>query len=239
MKLIDYQVALNRFGLQRLSEAGVIDLAIDAKGDLAMTRDFDLQAGDTKHSALFRLIERWRASQPTIDALFCSLSQAEGQKLNLIATRQQISLSKNARDFHAVSEGVKGSDHAAGAVGGALAVLLDNLLMRLKLDLGAQESEWKTAGPSYAGQSLGQTMNAAAANFRHYDEWASSSKPTTQQLKSLKVLCPILGLPEPDPNGLGKIRKNVCGDVFQKITGGSVDKLHEDIFFFAKALAKF
>ena len=26
MKLIDYHVALNRFGFQRLSEAGVIDL---------------------------------------------------------------------------------------------------------------------------------------------------------------------------------------------------------------------
>ena len=165
MKLIDYHVALNRFGLQRLSEAGVIDLVIDAKGDLAMTRDGDLQVGDTKHSALFRLIERWRASQPAIDALFGTLDQVEEQKLNLIATRQPISLSKNARDFHAVSEGIKGSDHAAGAVGGALAVLLDNLLMRFKLDLGAQESDWKTTGPSYAGQSLGQVKTRRQPTF--------------------------------------------------------------------------
>lgn len=237
MKLIDYHEALNRFGLQRLREPGVIDLVIDATGDLATTRDGDLQVGDTKHNALFRLIERWRASQPTIDALFGSLGQAEEQKLNLIATREQPS--KNPRAFQAVREGILGSEHAAGAVGGALAVLLDNLLMRFKLDLKAQESDWKTAGPSYAGQSLGQTMNAAAANFRHYDEWATSPKPNSKQLKSLKVLCPILGLPEPDPNGLGKIRTNVCGDVFQTITGGSVERLHEDIFSFAKALAKF
>jgi hypothetical protein len=78
MILPDYNQTLERFGLDVLKVT--CDLVLDDNGNIAKTRDGDLQFGAPKHNALFRLVERWRVSQPTIDSLFGSLKQAKQQR---------------------------------------------------------------------------------------------------------------------------------------------------------------
>ena len=87
--------------------------------------------------------------------------------------------------------------------------------------------------------SIGEIYQAAAANFRHYDEWASTKNLTKQQLESMSVLCGLLGCPVSSAKGYRSIRTNVCDQVLLKVSKESVDNLHEITFDYAKKLANY
>lgn len=74
--------------------------------------------------------------------------------------------------------------------------------MRFKLDLNASDADWEATPPLNGGFSLGQVFTAAAANFRHYDEWAAAKEVLTkQQVINMTALCGVLGLPLTNQHG--------------------------------------
>jgi hypothetical protein len=93
--------------------------------------------------------------------------------------------------------------------------------------------------PLVSSFSVGEIFAAAAANFRHYDEWAASKVPNSKQKLSIKVLCGLLNEPIQTKYGFPTIRENVCGKILMVISRGSIDTLHEITFDYAKSLAKY
>lgn len=241
MALTAYHQTLERFGLEKMKHG--LDLQVTKGGDIAVTRDGDLQFGNTQQNALFRLVERWRGSESTISELFGPMLRA-AQKLDELsgarARDQGPSLSREPQAYHEVTDAIVEAQLVSSTLAGSIAVIVHSLLVRFKLDLNASKADWHASPPQTAGFSLGEVFTAAAANFRHYDEWAAAKKALTdQQLESMTVLCGVLGLPVLNQHGHPSIRDNVCGAVTMKVTGGSADALHDMIFAYAKALARF
>jgi hypothetical protein len=237
MSVLGYYVTLDRFGLEELRRGG--DLQVK-DGDLAVTADGDLQFGDTKFNGLFRFVERWRINQPTLDELFESMLVTSQRLQDVLQARKQgigPSLSRDAAAFHEETESIGDYESGSSVFAGAILVVLNNLLQRLKKDLGAPEHRWKSAEPKIGGYSIGAVFSAAAANFRHYDEWARTRSINPTQSVSIEVLCAILARPVVT-NGFAAIRTNVCREVLMTVSGGSVDRLHEVTFDYAKALSK-
>ena len=124
---------------------------------------------------------------------------------------------------------------------GSIFVVLNNLLQRFKQDLNVSDNEWKSASPTIKGFSIGEIFAAAAANFRHYDEWArvKIKSPSEQQMSSMKVLCGLLDCSVLTDRGFPTIRTNECGSILMMVSNGSVDYLHQITFDYAKALSKY
>lgn len=235
----DYDQTLARFGLESLKSE--LDLQVTKGGDIAITRDGDLQLGNSRTNGMFRFIERWRQSESAITELFEPMTRAAETLESLSSARKNgsgPSLSRNPKEYHEATDSIFEAQLVSATLAGAIAVIQHNLLFRLKLDLNASEDEWRKASPAFGGYSLGEIFSAAAANFRHYDEWASTKSPTAQQLASMKVLCSLLHVPVLTAHGHPSIRTNVCGRVLMLLSGGSIDTLHQLTVEYAKSLAK-
>lgn len=238
MPVPDYLETLDRFGLGWMKKGG--DLQIKG-GDIAVTPDGDLQFGDARYNALFRLVERWRHNQPTLDVLFASMVDASDSLDDLQEARNSGNgalLYQNPAAYHQETGEIIGYESASSVYAGSIVVVVNNMLQRFRKDLNASEDAWKAAGPLFSGYSAGSVINAAAANFRHHDEWARSRSPAGQQLASMEVLCAVTGQPVLDRHGHPSIRTNVCREVLLRASDGSADCLHQVTFEFAKALAK-
>ncbi|PLK49557.1 hypothetical protein [Uliginosibacterium sp. TH139] len=70
----DYDQTLTRFGLESLKSG--LELQVTKGGDIAITRDGDLQLGNSRTNGMFRFIERWRQSEAAIDELFGPMKRA-------------------------------------------------------------------------------------------------------------------------------------------------------------------
>lgn len=235
----DYDQTLARFGLESLKSG--LDLQVTKGGDIAVTRDGDLQLGNSRTSGMFRFIERWRQSESAIAELFGPMTRASEKLESLSSARERgtgPSLSINPKEYHETTDSIVEAQLVSSTLAGAIAVIQHNLLVRLKLDLNASEDEWRKASPAFGGYSLGEIFSAAAANFRHYDEWASMKSPTAQQLASMNVLCSLLNAPVLTAHGHPSIRTNVCGRVIMLLSRGSIDTLHQLTVEYAKSLAK-
>lgn len=240
MPIREFNETLSSFGLDQLMRGP--DLQLTQSGDLAITRDGDLQLGDTQTNAMFRLVERWRYGESTIGELFPPMMRAGSQLKELSGARDRGEapvLHLNPKAYHAATEAIVEADLLSSTLAGAIFVILNNLLTRLKLDLNTSNDEWRLATPIVQGQSLGQVVSAAAANFRHFDEWAATKTPNRNQLESMNVLCAVLDCPVLSPQGFPTIRSNVCWTVLEHLVQGSIDTLHKSTFDFAKSLAKF
>lgn len=93
-----------------------------------------------------------------------------------------------------------------------------------------------SADPKIEGYSVGVVFAAAAANFRHHDEWARAMKIDDRQRTSMEPLCAILGK-DLWTQGRPTLRTNVCREVLLKVSKGSTDRLYRLMFEYAKALA--
>ena len=196
MSLPDYYETLGRFGLDELKTR--VDLQLTASGDIAVTRDGDLQMGNTRVNALFRLVERWRQSDSTINELFRPMLRAARQLDELQMARandEGPSLRLNPKAYHEVTGSILECQSVSATLAGAVFVVLNNLLQRFRLDLGASDDDWSAAGTMINTYSVGEIIASAAANFRHCDEWASSKTPTRTQRRSMDVLCGLLKVP--------------------------------------------
>lgn len=96
----DYLETLDRFGLGWMRKGG--DLQIKG-GGIAVTPDGDLQFGDTRYNALFRLVQRWRHNQPTLDVLYASMLGASHSLDDMQEVRDSgngTRLSENPAAYH-------------------------------------------------------------------------------------------------------------------------------------------
>jgi hypothetical protein len=236
MPVIDYFETLDRFGLLELKSGG--DLQIK-DGDIAITRDGDLKLGDDRFNALFRLVQRWRLNESAIGDLFANtefyaqrLTQVMGER----SSGRGPSLGRDPEEFHEMTDVIGESESGASVFAGSILVVMNNLLQRFKLDLNVSREKWCSSAPLFSGHSLGEIVAAAAANFRHHDEWASSPQPNSQQMASMNILAPILGVPPVNERGFRTIRSNVCREILEVLSAGSVEQLHSHLFEFAKNL---
>ena len=236
MPVIDYSETLDRFGLLELKSGG--DLQIK-DGDIAVTRDGDLKLGDDRFNALFRLVQRWRLNESAIGDLFANtevyaqrLTHVMGERSNEVGP----SLGSDPEAFHRLTDAIGENESGASVFAGAILVVMNNLLQRFKLDLNVSREKWCSSAPHFSGYSLGEVVAAAAANFRHHDEWASTPQPTNQQMASMNILAAILGLPPINEHGFRTIRSNVCRDILEALSAGSVEQLHSHLFKFAQNL---
>ena len=240
MPLTTYEQALRRFGLG--SVANGLDLQLTKSGDIAVTRDGDLQLGNTQQNALFRMVERWRQSESAINELFGPTVRAVKQFDELTGAREKNngpSLLQDPRVYHEVTDAILEAQLISSTLAGSISIVVNNLLQRLKCDLNSSNEDWHAATPTIATFSVGEIFSAAAANFRHYDEWAVSKKTlNSQQEGSMLVICSVLGTPLKNAHGFANIRTNVCQHIVMKVTDGLVENLHAKIFEFAKSLAK-
>lgn len=236
----EFDEILLRFGLTKLKTG--LDLQLNKFGDIAVTRDGDLQLGNATANGMFRFIERWRQRESTIRELFVPMVKAAQTFEELSTARQRgepPTLSKDAAAYHEVTDAIIEAQLVFSTLAGSIAVILNSLLYRLKLDVNASDAQWRQAGKLFATFSIGEVFSAAAANFRHYDEWAASKSLTAQQLSSMKVLSGLLNIPIQTVHGVASIRNNVCGEILMLVSQGSIDTLNEVTVGFAKALAKY
>ncbi|MCP3048827.1 hypothetical protein K6X13_17270 [Xanthomonas euvesicatoria pv. allii] len=240
MPLLSFDQTLSRFGLEKLKSG--LDLQLTASGDLASTEDGDVQMGDSRSNGLFRFVERWRQTEPAIAHLFGPMAEAtiriEGLRMDR-ESGQSASLVEDPAAYHEINDRTIEAALTASTLAGSIAVLLHNLFDRLQRDLGASDSDVSSADPKFCGFSFALIFKAAAANFRHYDEWARAKSPDGQQRRSMEVLCALLGKQITDAYGLPAIRSNVCDSVLKIVSGGSIDALHQRTFDYAKSLAKY
>lgn len=193
------------------------DLQINDNGNIAGTPDGDLKFGNDRVNALHRLVQRWCFNAPTLAVLFKLVVHANNAKQNLDAELDGIfSIAFTnpplAERFHDIKSEI-GAHPSAGARGaGAIMVVLSNLLLRYRDDLRLAADKWEKGSPLIEGRSLGSIVTAAAANFRHRDEWARSHPPTNQQLASIKDLADVLKQPIPLDGSRHSFRRNVCPD---------------------------
>jgi hypothetical protein len=230
-----YFETLTRFGLQELKQGGVQA----HNGNWAVTPDGDFQFGNTRVNALFRLVERWRVNQPTLEQLYWDLlSRAERLKEVMKARAQGLGPSwcREPVQYHEETEALGDYESGASVYAGAILVVLNNLLQRCRQDLHASEAQWVSAAPKIEGYSVGVVFEAAAANFHHHDEWARAVKIDDRQRASMEPLCAVLGR-DLWTQGRPTLRANVCREVLLKISDGSTDRLYRLMFEFAKALA--
>ena len=235
MPIPGYFETLTRFGLQELKEG---DLQVH-DGNWAVTPDGDCQFGTTRVNALFRLVERWRVNQPTLEQLYGDLySRAQRLKEVLKAGAQGRgpSLSREPVQYHEESEALGDYESGASVYAGAILVVLNNLLQRCRQDLRASETQWVAANPKIEGHSVGVVFAAAAANFRHHDEWARATKIDERERASMEPLCAVLGK-DLWTQGRPTLRTNVCREVLLKVSEGSTDHLYRLMFDYAKTLA--
>lgn len=174
MPIPEYLQTLDRFDLGWMRKGG--DLQIK-NGDIALTLDGDFQLGDSRFNSLFRLVERWRHNQQTLDILYASMLGASDSLDNMREARESGNsalLSQNPAAYHQENAEIIGYESASSVYAGSIVIVINNMLQRFRKDLGASEGDWKSGGPMFSTYSAGSIMAAAANNFRHHDVWARS-----------------------------------------------------------------
>jgi hypothetical protein len=190
--------------------------------------------GSQRVNALFRLVERWRVSQFTIDELFNAWRGATDEHKAMQSQSNHASLVLNPQQYWTNAESMAELGENSGILAGTIFIVLDNLVQRFRQDLG------DAAIAAYsARQRFDTVIHAAAANFRHYDEWATSKVITRKQKPSIAEVCSYLSVPIEGANGAPGIRSNVCSAVLEKLSEGSAADLHRKLFDYAKATAHY
>jgi hypothetical protein len=235
----DYLETLSRFGLQRLN-SGEADLVLDGNGNIAITKDGNLQMGVTPVNAMFRLVERWRVTDHATRAMFLQIKDAESLASAMTEETAGL-LTLEPKRYMETQEQVEAVREMAASFAGTVFVTLNNTLQRFRNDIGIKESDpkWTCSGRLIQEHSIGEIASAAAANFRHYDEWDATSTPNPQQLRSIQVIAKVLGYNATVQGGHRTFRGNVCDRMLAPVCGGSPDALTERMFEYCKVIAGF
>lgn len=238
-----YDEMVSRYGLTILESPG--DLQIE-NGDIAVTKDGDLKLGDTDYNALFRLVQRWRYTAPSLKTLFKLVYEMREKEMHVCGLLNQefepfsLASRKTTEDqaiqrYHELNDAEAAAQLGYQTYAGAIIIVVNGLLGRFGDDLDATAQEWNGTLPLTGGLSVGAILVAAANSFRHQDEWAKTHPASPQQLKSMRVLASALG--EPAPNGaLHKFGRNVCFDILQLLSERDFELLGSRCFAFAHAI---
>jgi hypothetical protein len=191
---------------------------------------------------MHRLIQRWCFNAPIIGVLFSLAVHSSATMQRLDGERDVIAplvfqSTQSKERFHDINDQIVAHDFGGGACARAIMIVLNNLLLRYRDDLKPVTDKWETSSPQIEGRSFGSIVAAAAANFRHHDEWARSNPSTNQQLVSIRVIGDVLKqLIAPDGNR-HPFRHNVCPELLEALSGGEFELLSQRFFAFAKDLA--
>jgi hypothetical protein len=218
------------------------DLQVTASGNIAITADGDLKFGNDRVNAMHRLVQGWCFNAPTLAGLFRLVTHAHATKQQLDGEMNVIApiafhTTQNTQRFHDINNEVGSYSFGGAACSGAIMVVLDNLLMRFRVDLNATKDKWRKSFPQIGGRSFGAIIAAAAANFRHHNEWARRNPPNKQQLRSIEVIAAALKQPIALDGKGQPFRGNVCPQLLEAVSGGNFEQLNQRFFAFAKDLA--
>jgi hypothetical protein len=229
-----------RYNLGTLPQGG--DLQIDSTGDLKMTRDGDLQLGDDIHNALHRLVVRWQFNVRALKTLFDFVNESPVKKAQYEDELEKIALDLRtdpaALDrWHEIHLEMGIEEYAPEAYAGTVMVVMGQILRREWADLGSPPSMWDTAGSLIAGHSFGAILEASGNNFRHSDEWKVTSTPDGRQLKSIRVIADVLGIPVSPTGANHPVRENLCPETLLVLSNGDFEILMDRFFGYARSLA--
>lgn len=218
-------------------------------GDLALTKDLDIQVGDNAYNALFRLVQEVRLSVPHLRFLFDLVASLQAHRKELDDRIDALAEEKWLRfdiktylqpdpvyldAFHATVDEMGAASYGFATYGGCVALLLAGSLLRFKDDVEAKGDDWNKAAPLFDGCSFGQVIVAAANGFRHDDEWSKTRPPTPQQKASQDILSIALqGQPRPKERVPGR-----CDEVLALLSQGrGFEGLAGNLFAFAHNVA--
>ena len=154
-----YEQVVETYGLEILKAPG--DWSI-ANGDLAMTKDGDIQVGDAVYNALFRLVEAWRLNALHLRFLFNLVASMRARRVDLGDEMNRIGEEKRARfdirtylendeqfitAFHANIDEQGAADYGFATYAGCVVLLLSGSLLRFRDDLDAKGDDWMQPAP--------------------------------------------------------------------------------------------
>ncbi len=234
-----YGDVVEAYGLDLLK--GGADVSFSVGGNLGM-HDGDIKLGDDRFNALFRLVQRWRFNAPTLGVLFRFVSSAADRRERLREQQNDVAVLRARREvsidvFHSLTDEIGANELGRDAYAGAIVVVLHAALRRCWNDLG-KPSTWSAAGPLVVGRSVGDVLEAAAANFRHADEWSRTEPPTPQQMKAVPIIADALGIAIAPDGAHHPFRSNVCPDVVEALAGDDYEELNRKFFAFAYAMVQ-
>jgi hypothetical protein len=212
--------------------------------EVGLTRDGDLKWGDDRCNAMHRLVGRWCFNARIVETLFGLVTEERNRKQQAERERDDVASiafanPEMAEKFRTLGEDIGDAEFGGATCAGAIVVVLNNLLQRYKGDLGGISPKWGGIAPQFNGHSFGEVIEAAAANFRHHDEWMRARvarKFTDQQKKSIGVIERTLGY-----NALAQAvgppwARNACADIVSAISESDFAVLERRFFEFAKAM---
>lgn len=196
-----YKNVVDTYNIKILKTVATIQIS-ETGGPKMINGDFQL--GDIKYNAMFRLVQKWRASAPNLSNEFSSTTKLQDQIRHYRNEKNKIAniLHSNPDKIpylHGLNDKIASCVSQIESMAGNIIMILDNLLDRFYKDLGLQNIE-SLNKPSNSGINLinkytfGEIVIAAANNYRHHGEWAITNKLTKRQQKSIKVIGAILDI---------------------------------------------
>lgn len=234
-----YESVVSKYALGAILAGG--DLQLTPQGNIAVTADGDLQFGNDKCNAVHRLVLRWCYNARILEILFALITQESQRTREAESDRNSIasSLFTNRaliETFHALAGDMAAGEFGGAACGGAVMVVISNILLRYKHDLTPVNAKWAGLEPKFSGYSFGEVVVAAANNFRHHDEWARATVLDARQQKSIDVINAALAWSGLASASVAPWRRNACADLVPVIGGSDFSQLEQHFFEFAKAM---
>ena len=144
-----------------------------------------------------------------------------------------------AATFKAIWEDEGVAIFGAATYSGCLMIVLSGALLRFKDDIDGK-GEWNRTEPCFNTHSVGAIIVAAAAGFRHADEWAKTHPPTKKQKRSQDIINGALsGLPDFErlASDVFTFTSGRCDEVIRLLSGGDFERLASNVFTFTHNLA--
>lgn len=241
---LGYRELAERYDLGTVKFGG--DLQLTETGDLKVLNG-DLQLGNITHNALHRFVVAWQFNAPMLKTMFDFVIESERRQqehrneLEDVTARLAAARLTTERDvvlgtWHELHQEIGIDDLGPQAYAGTVMVVLTSLLRLEWVNLG-KPPRWSSSGRLTNGYSFGQIVEAAANNFRHSDEWALTTIPTGEQLKSMKPLAAVLGISLNPAGARHPFGKNVCREVLKHLSSGTFEGVMDAAFGYVRALA--
>ncbi len=242
---LDYDEVVEKFDLDILRTPG--DLVIE-DADLASTKSGDLLINDVCYSAMFRLVQSWRFSEPMLQSLFELATSARAQRIELEQRLNGVfsgdydpssfrPSDESVVEFHELNDAIAASDLGAASCAAAIILILNGMMQALKDDMDTQNASWESTPPLFGGQSVGAILVAASNYFRHSDEWIKTQPPSTRQARSTAVLWAALGGANAGDDANHPFNsEDACVQTLAVLSDQSFDQLNLIFFTFARNL---